>query len=96
MRNTAGDLCTLEFIDGNGDKRFLPGGSKVGCYYPIGRPAGVLCVAEGFATAASIYAATGYATAVAFDAGNLRHVAVALRHKFPNARLILCADNDVR
>jgi hypothetical protein len=38
----------------------------------------VLCIAEGYATGASIHVATGYAVAVAFDAGNLLHVALCV------------------
>ncbi len=62
----------------------------------MGAPQEVLCIAEGYATGASIYEATGYAVAIAFTAGNLMAVARGLRTKFPDKRLILCADNDVR
>ena len=65
-----------------------------GFYFSVGKPNGVLCVAEGLATGASIYEATKHAVAVAFNAGNLEPVARALRRKFPDARLIVCADND--
>ena len=54
-----------------------------------------LCIAEGYATAASIYESTGYAVAVAFDAGNLEPVAVTLRRKFPKTKIVICADNDI-
>ena len=60
----------------------------------MGSPIRILCVAEGYATGASIHEATRYAVAVAFDAGNLKPVATALRVKFPDLRLILCADDD--
>ncbi len=100
-RDANGILHTLQFIDGEGKKLFLSGGRKRGCYFGIGKPcppAGqgstVLCIAEGFATAASIHEATGYAVAVAFDADNMQPVAQALRAKFPAIRIILCADND--
>ena len=33
--------------------------------------------------------------AVAFDAGNLEPVALALRAKFPHIEITLCADNDM-
>jgi putative DNA primase/helicase len=79
----------------DGRKIFLTGGRKRGCYFAIGRPADVLCVCEGYATAASIFEATEYATAVAFDAGNLEPVALALRAKFPDTRIVICADNDI-
>jgi putative DNA primase/helicase len=85
----------LQFIDGEGNKRFLSGGRKRGCYFGIGQPQGKICIAEGYATAASIHEATGYAVAVAFDAGNLRLVAEAIRQKFPGIEIILCADNDI-
>ena len=42
-----------------------------GLYFQIGVVGQVVCNAEGYATSASIHAATGYAVAVAFNAGNL-------------------------
>lgn len=94
LRDVDGTLHSLQFIGADGRKTFLTGGRKRGCYCAIGKPDGALCICEGYATGASIYQATGHATAVAFDAGNLEPVARALRGKFPRLRLILCADND--
>lgn len=94
MRDSSGVIHSLQFIDAEGNKRFLSGGRKKGCYFAIGTPTGTLCIAEGFATAASVYESTGHAVAVAFDAGNLLPVAQALRQKFPEAEIILAADND--
>ena len=96
MRGADGTLHSLQFIDGDGAKRFKTGGRKRGCYFSIGKPNGVLCIAEGYATAASIHEASGHAVAVAFDAGNLLAVAQALRAKLPDARIVLCADDDDR
>lgn len=95
MRDGA-ELHSLQFIGADGDKRFLAGGRVNGCYFSIGKPDDVLCVAEGFATGASIHEATGHAVAVAFSAGNLLPVARSLRTKFPDLRLILCADDDIK
>ncbi|MCG8016298.1 MAG: DUF3987 domain-containing protein [Candidatus Thiodiazotropha sp. 'RUGA'] len=95
MRDSNGTLHSIQTIDPNGGKKFLSGGRVKGCYFPIGKPNGVLCVAEGFATGASIHEATGHAVAVAFNSGNLKPVAQALRKKLPNINLILCADDDV-
>ncbi|PCI52970.1 MAG: hypothetical protein COB36_14010 [Alphaproteobacteria bacterium] len=95
LRDGSGALHSLQFIDGDGNKRFLSGGRKAGCYFAIGTPADTLCIAEGYATAASIYDSTGHAVAVAFDAGNLMQVTQALRTKFPLIEITLCADNDV-
>jgi putative DNA primase/helicase len=90
----AGELCSLQFIAADGEKRFLPGGRVSSAYYSIGKPDGVLLVTEGFATGASLHEATGQAVAVAFNAGNLEPVAKALRAKFPQARIIIASDND--
>ncbi len=75
MRDTDGKTWSMQTIAPDGAKRFTPGGRVRGCYYSIGKPAGVLVVAEGFATGASIHEATGCAVAVAFNAGNLKAVA---------------------
>lgn len=92
---SGGELRSLQFIHGDGSKRNLTGGRKEGGYYVIGRPDGTLCIAEGFATAASIHEATGFAAAVTFGANNLLPVCKAMRHCYPEARLILCADDDI-
>jgi putative DNA primase/helicase len=94
LRDTEGTLHSLQFILPAGRKKFLRGGRVSGCYYAIGKPKRVLCIAEGFANAATIYQATGYAVVVAFTAGNLKAVAEALRAKYPDVRLIICADDD--
>ena len=90
-----GELHSLQFIDVDGTKRFLSGGRVAGCYFSIGKPDGVLCIAEGFATGATIHEATGHAEAVAFNAGSLLRIVEVMRGKFPDARLIVCADDDI-
>lgn len=87
-----GKIKTLEFIAEDGEKRFLAGGEKGGHFCMLGpdKNAPKVLIAEGFATAATLHEATGLPVAVAFDAGNLEKVAVALREY----RLIICADND--
>lgn len=96
VRDIDGKLHSLQFIDADGGKRFLSGGRVKGCYFSIGKPNGVLCICEGFATGATIREATGHAAAVAFNSGNLRPVAEALRTKYPDLTLIVCADDDHR
>lgn len=93
-RDAAGVLRSLQFIGPDGSKRFLTGGKTKGCYCAIGRPGDVLLLAEGFATAATLCAATGHATAACFSAGNLFAVARSLRAKFPRVKIVMCADND--
>ncbi|MCF8209257.1 MAG: toprim domain-containing protein [Rhodoferax sp.] len=94
-RDVAGTIHTLQFILQDGSKRFLTGGRIAGCYYAIGKPLDRLLICEGMATAATVYQATGFATAAAFSAGNLEAVARALRGKFPDLPLVLIADNDL-
>ena len=89
-----GKITSLQFISKDGEKRFIPGGEKG--WYVIGKitPGVRICIAEGFATGASIHEATGYPVVICFDAGNMLKVAEALRAKFPDAVIALCADDD--
>lgn len=94
MRDTAGTLHSLQTIAPDGSKLFHPGGRVKGCYFGIGKPADKLIVCEGFATGASIHEATGDAVAVAFNAGNLEAVALALRTKYRALKIVIAADDD--
>ncbi len=94
LSSETGSVQSLQFIEADGNKRFLSGGQKKGGYFMIGTPQGIVCIAEGYATAASIFESTGYATVVAFDAGNLETVGKAIRRKYPEAKIIICADDD--
>lgn len=91
-----GELWNTQTIFAYGGKLFASGGRVSGCYYLIGEAQGaeVVCIAEGFATAASVHEATGYPTYCAFNAGNLLHVAKAVRVLHPDAQLIIAGDDD--
>ena len=94
-----GKLQSLQFIAGDGSKRFLSSGKTVGGYFSIpakdGGEDGPLLIAEGYATSATLRLSTGYAVLVAFNAGNLEAVARMARKQYPDREIILCADNDV-
>ncbi len=77
-------------------KEFWPPGiAKKGHFHLLGhQPHWIVLVAEGYATAASLHAATGYPVACAFDAGNLAPVAEALRKRYKRAKILVCADDD--
>ena len=94
LQDASGALHSLQFITPESEKKFFPSGRVKGCYFTIGEPNGSLCVAEGYATGATIHEATGRAVAVAFNASNLGPVARALREKYPELTIILCADDD--
>ena len=92
-----GHICSLQFIDADGSKRFLSGGRVKGGYFGLGNfesTAAVIYVAEGFATGATVHESTEGPTAVAFTAGNLGTVATSLRTAYPDTALVICADDD--
>lgn len=94
LRDAAGALHSLQFIDDTGKKRFLPGGRIAGCFFSLSDTPGPLVICEGYATGASIVEATGYATVAAMNAGNLLATGKALRDKSPDREIIIAADND--
>lgn len=95
LRDACGELHSLQFIHPNGDKILLRGGKVAGCSFTISdQPDGALVICEGYATGASIHAATGAAVLCAMNCHNLKAVAEATRKKFPGREIILAADND--
>ena len=93
-RDASGALWTLQFIQADGTKRFLTGGRIEGCYFAMGKPEGRVIVCEGLATGSTLREAVGAAVACAFSCGNLLPVCLALRKKFPQLAIVVCADND--
>jgi putative DNA primase/helicase len=79
-------------------KRFLTDGAIKGNFIPVqGHHAhGVkLLICEGFATGASLAHAYPKACVIAAcNAGNLKPVAVTIRKQLPQAKIIICADDD--
>lgn len=90
-------IVSLQFISPEGEKRYLTNGQKRGAYYwvgPEGKPEDPIYIAEGYATACSIYEAIDKQVVVAFDSGNLLPVAEAMRSSMPEKKIIIAADND--
>ena len=97
LRDLAGTLHSIEFIAGDGDKRNLFEGAKSGHFCTIGGPIALdrpILICEGWATGASLHEATGHVVLAAMDAGNMAPVAETVRAKFPDADIVLVADND--
>jgi hypothetical protein len=95
MLSPEGEIASLQYIPPDGqNKRYHGGGRKEGVFYSLPGDDGTVCIAEGYATAASVFEATGHTTYVAFDAGNLASVAVMAREHHPGADLVVIADND--
>lgn len=79
------------------DKDYWPTGlAKQGHFHIIGLigRGSVVLLCEGFATGASLHAATGLPVVIAFDAGNLLPVAKALAAAHKGLRTLVCADDD--
>ncbi len=89
-------LVSLQFIDKDGNKRFLTGGKLKGSYSQLGHynPDKPILICEGWATGASLFEADNYLTYVAFSANNLKAVAGYVRSLYPLNEIIICGDND--
>lgn len=94
IKNIRGEIQGVQFIKSNGEKRIH--GLKKGGFYIIGeiKNSSLIFIAEGYATAASIYEAHGWPVVVAFDCGNLDSVCDAIRKAYPRNHIIIAADND--
>ena len=88
--NSDANVVGLQFINPDGSKRFLSGQRNDGVFSVIQGRRDVYAIAEGYATAASIYEATGWSVIIAFNSGNLTRVAKIFKRKSP----IICGDND--
>ena len=90
-------LSSLQYIDPEGGKLYHPGGATGGKYWQIGTTddPGVIYIAEGFATAATIHETTGRPCIVAYSASNLVPVCGSIRDKFgATQEITIVADND--
>ena len=80
-------------------KLFMFGGRTKGLFFPIGgqfTEKNKIIIAEGIATALTIYQKTGgiFKILCAFNASNIVSVAGNVRAKRPNYKIIIAADND--
>lgn len=92
-------LVGLQKISPDGTKRYSSGMDKIGACFLLGSlgpsPA-VIGMGEGYATGASVCAATNMELPVmlGFDAGGLLAAARQLRSDFPDAHILFLADDD--
>lgn len=98
LKNVEDELRGFQAISPEGQKAFASGVQKRGNFHLIGGLSDLskseILICEGYATGASLHMASGKPVVVAFDSGNLAPVAEALRAKYPQAALTICADND--
>ena len=92
-----GTLSTLQYIDEDGGKLYHPGGKSGGKFWMIGSldEPGTLYVAEGFATAATIYETTSRPCVIAYSASSLVPVTASLREMYGETQdIVIVADHD--
>ena len=101
MHDVNGNVCGLQLIFPKGHdfdgKQFWPTGMSMGGSFGViggWRRNGVLLLTEGFATAASLHESTGLPVAYAFSANNIGKAAKAIRAKYKQIRILICADDD--
>lgn len=91
-----GKLSSAQYISADGAKLYHTGGTTKGKYFVLGDTEGSeeIIIAEGYATAATIYEETKIPTVVAYSASNLVSVTGSIREMYPEKQITICADND--
>jgi len=90
-------IVNMQTITGDGTKKFQYGGKIKGCFGCVDynyKSLDLLYIAEGWATAVSVRNYFNKPCFIAFSAGNLMPGAVNLRAIYPDAQIIIAADND--
>lgn len=97
--NGTGTTTGAQVIKPDGSKRLVAGTVKKGSFYAVnsGELTETMIIAEGLATALSVQQFRPDATIIAaIDAGNLLPVAQGMRQRYPDAQIIIAADNDIK
>ena len=98
LYNAKRKIVGIQYIKGDGTKRFLTGTKKKGSFFTLGgnqlKNTNKINYCEGYATAASFYEDHNEPVVVAFDAGNLSPVAEIIFKDYQNHEHIFIADND--
>lgn len=92
-----GELIGCQRIYKNGVKSFIPGSEKKGGFYLVATDDddwSRVFIAEGLSTALTVRRVSGSPVFVAFDCGNLKPVAQAVRARHPRSVIIMAADDD--
>ena len=97
-----GDIVNLLRIGTDGVRRFLPGGRVIGCFTYLGNSrrtwkkddGAIIVLCAHWPDAWSIWTATGYDVAIAFNTHNMRITARLVRQQYPDARIIVAAENN--
>lgn len=92
MLANTGELVSCQFIDADGEKKYLGGGKSEGAFFPIMGHGSTAYICEGYATAATVHEVTGATCYIAFSSGQLS--AVAGIAKAREHSICIIADHD--
>lgn len=99
MKDINGKQWSHLTLHPNGFKQVLKDSRLQGCFAIVGlnnlnEIKGDLNLAEGYSTAATIHEVTGEPVLIAGTGNNLKHVARALRDRYPERNIFVLADDD--
>ena len=96
LKDERGRFMSYQRIAPDGSKKFCEGCPVRGARFTIAEDIaeGPILVAEGYATAATVYEGTNMMTVCAINCHNLLPVCQSLRKAYPGRRIILMADDD--
>lgn len=96
LRDADDRLWSYQLLNADGTKR-MPKNVKVSGLFHVLQPFAngqSIGIAESYVVAATCYETVGLPAVMAISSSNLERVAKILRHKYPNSRIIILADND--
>lgn len=100
LKDIDGNLMSIQWIPEDGEKRFYLDASLDGVFWSVWldtlekNPKEVILLGEGFATMAKIFELMKKACVAAMSCYKLEFIARKLREKYPEAKIIITADND--
>ncbi|GAB2938927.1 primase-helicase zinc-binding domain-containing protein [Hafnia psychrotolerans] len=95
LTDLSGNVLNVQLINAEGIKRMLAGGQVKGaCHHFAGKENAVIWLTEGYATGLTVHELTGETVYVALSANNFPYLAQLLHDKYPDAMLLMAADND--
>ncbi|WP_446470309.1 primase-like DNA-binding domain-containing protein [Xenorhabdus stockiae] len=92
-----GTITGAQTIKPNGEKRLVSGTQKKGSFIPVSEITGTpdtFIITEGYATALTVRQLHKGVVLAAIDESNLFTISEQVRTQWPNAKIILAADND--
>ncbi len=100
LKDIEGRFWSIQWIPEEGDKRFFIGTSTDGIFWSVWldvldkNPKEVILLGEGFATMAKVFELMKKPCVAAMSCYKLEVIAKKLREKYPEAKIIITADND--